>query len=183
MVQQSSAKRLKREMGTKLANFRRKLATVMSDKNIAQGEFGKMFGGYTRRQITSYETGVVEVPGRLLYLIFRAGHSIDGIFAESEISISHNREKNLLSDFSDVKGSALLREKLRLHIETLRADLPDEAARGHFDRGVEREAERIFKEQGGVLLRMPDDERDDDGPGQGAPGDRPARATKKSRRR
>lgn len=45
------------QMGMKLANFRRKLAVAIGQKKINQDEFGEMYGGYSGRQINSYETG------------------------------------------------------------------------------------------------------------------------------
>jgi hypothetical protein len=76
---------LLREMGNKLANFRKKLAVASGLKKITQPQFGQMFGGYTKREINSYETGAVGIPGRLFYLIWKSGNSIDGIFGERDI--------------------------------------------------------------------------------------------------
>lgn len=74
-----------REMGNKLANFRRKLDTALNEKKITQIVFGDMFGGHTSRKITSYERGEVDPPASLLYRIWKSGNSIDGIFAELPI--------------------------------------------------------------------------------------------------
>lgn len=77
---------LLRELGTKLANFRRKLAVAIGQKKITQAEFGEMFGGQTSRMMTSYERGEVDLPGSLLFLIWKSGNSVDGIFNEDPIT-------------------------------------------------------------------------------------------------
>ena len=79
---------LLREIGTKLANFRKKLAIAIGQKKITQPEFGEMFGGQTPRMMTSFERGEVDPPGSMLYLIWKSGNSIDGIFAEEPITES-----------------------------------------------------------------------------------------------
>ncbi len=75
-----------REIGYKLANFRRKLALAIGVKKIKQEHFGAMFGDYSERQLTSYENGNVEIPARLLYLIWKSGNSIDALFSEADIN-------------------------------------------------------------------------------------------------
>jgi hypothetical protein len=77
---------LLRDLGAKLANFRRKLAVAIGQKKITQAEFGEMFGGQTPRMITSYERGEVDLPGSLLFLIWKSGNSVDGIFNEDPIT-------------------------------------------------------------------------------------------------
>ena len=76
----------KRELGLKLANFRRKLGAAIDQKKLTQGTFGEMYGGYTNRVIASYELGDVDPPASLLYSIWKTGHSIDALFAEGNIS-------------------------------------------------------------------------------------------------
>jgi len=75
-----------REMGLKLANFRKKLAFAIGQKKITQGEFGEMFGGYSGRVIASYELGDVDPPASLLYAIWKQGNSIDNIFSEGPVT-------------------------------------------------------------------------------------------------
>lgn len=70
----------------KLRNFREKLALALGEKKINQDVFGEMFGGYSTRKMSSYESGEVEIPGLLLYSIWQAGGSVDGIFGYLEIS-------------------------------------------------------------------------------------------------
>ena len=76
----------RREIGAKLRNFREKLSIALDSKKIDQEAFGGMFGGFTRKQITDYERGRVTMPADLLYLLWRSGQSIDGIFDERPIS-------------------------------------------------------------------------------------------------
>jgi hypothetical protein len=80
----------KRELGLKLANFRRKLGAAINKKKLTQGTFGEMYGGYSNRVIASYELGDVDPPASLLYSIWKTGHSIDALFAEGNIS-DHGR--------------------------------------------------------------------------------------------
>src|SRR5580765_3778391 len=78
-----------REIGAKLANFRKKLAISIGQKKITQGEFGEMFAcGASGRVIASYELGDVDPPASLLYRIWKNGHSIDEIFKEGPITES-----------------------------------------------------------------------------------------------
>lgn len=80
---------LLRELGAKLANFRRKLAIAIGQKKITQPEFCEMYGAQielTPRMITSYETGDVDPPGSLLYLLWKEGNSIDAIFNEGSVT-------------------------------------------------------------------------------------------------
>src|SRR5580765_5747324 len=76
-----------REIGAKLANFRKKLAISIGQKKITQGEFGEMFAcGASGRVIASYELGDVDPPASLLYRIWKTGNSIDQIFNEGGIA-------------------------------------------------------------------------------------------------
>lgn len=103
--------KLLREIGNKLANFRRKLATETGQKIITQLEFGEMFGKYSKRQITSYETGEVDAPASLLYLIWQSGNSIDGIFNEQPISEEGARRAKILYDSLSIEESKRLDEE------------------------------------------------------------------------
>jgi hypothetical protein len=73
-------------IGAKLANFRRKLANSIGEKKIKQIVFGEMYGGYTKRQIETYEGGMSEIPAKLLFLLWQQGHNIDALFSEGNIS-------------------------------------------------------------------------------------------------
>jgi cation transport regulator ChaB len=97
-----------KEIGLKLQNFRKKLALAVGLKRITQPEFGQMFGGYSERQITSYETGSVEIPARLLYLIWRSGNSIDAVFAEQPISEEGGKSARDLYDGAKVTATELI---------------------------------------------------------------------------
>jgi hypothetical protein len=76
---------LLQDMGAKLENFRTRLGFALGCKKINQDMFGEMFGGYSLRSISSYESGDSEMPGPLLYAIWQAGGSVDGIFGYLEI--------------------------------------------------------------------------------------------------
>jgi transcriptional regulator with XRE-family HTH domain len=93
-----------RDMGIKLANFRRKLAALLSQKKITQAEFGEMFGGYSSREINSYETGSTAVPGLLYFILWMSGASIDGLFAEAPIPNSAREKMKTLYEQSALVG-------------------------------------------------------------------------------
>ncbi len=109
------------EMGAKLANFRRKLALAIGQKKITQPEFGEMFGGGTPRMMTSYERGEVDPPASMLYLIWKSGNSIDGIFNEDPIAeraIEPTRKLYENCSFANIKemtpeSQARLRQALK----------------------------------------------------------------------
>lgn len=86
MAQVNLESNCKREMGAKLANFRKKLALAIGQKKITQIDFGEMYGGLSGRVIASYELGDNEMPATFLYKLWKAGHSIDALFAEGEIT-------------------------------------------------------------------------------------------------
>jgi len=75
-----------REIGNKLRAFRHKLALAINEKKIKQSVFGEMFGDWSERQISSYESGDVEIPARLLYSIWLTGNSLDTLFGEGPIT-------------------------------------------------------------------------------------------------
>lgn len=109
----------KRELGAKLANFRKKLALAIGEKKITQGEFGEMYGGYTNRTIASYELGDVEPPALLFYTLWKTGHSIDALFAEGSIAdrgcataidLYRNSITKSLADMSDLETERALKE-------------------------------------------------------------------------
>lgn len=103
--------KLLREIGNKLANFRRKLATETGTKIITQLEFGEMFGKQTKRQITSYERGEVDAPASMLYLIWQSGNSIDGIFSERPVTEEGARGARQLYDSLAIAESNRLDEE------------------------------------------------------------------------
>lgn len=103
--------KLLREIGNKFANFRRKLATETGKKIIMQLEFGEMFGKQSKRQITSYERGEVDMPASMLYLIWQSGNSIDGIFAERPVTEEGARGAKKLYDSLAIEQSRLLDEE------------------------------------------------------------------------
>jgi len=87
-----------REIGAKLANFRRKLGDSIGQK-IIQEVFGEMYGHYTPRNIETYEGGKVEIPARLLFHIWKQGNSIDALFAEADVTqTGRNRAKILFEE-------------------------------------------------------------------------------------
>ena len=102
-----------REIGAKLANFRNKLAIAIGQKKITQIAFGEMFGGQSKRQITSYERGEVDAPASLFYCLWLCGHSIDGIFAEHPVTeIGAAKSKQLFESLSFVETEAMDEESL-----------------------------------------------------------------------
>ncbi len=103
----------KREMGGKLANFRRKLAAAIGEKKITQPAFGEMFGGYNGREVNSYETGKVGMPGLLLFFIWKSGNSLDGVFGEEPISESGRHGARKLYDDSALVQLANMSEAER----------------------------------------------------------------------
>ena len=63
------------KMGENLQRFRSQLG-------MAQGAFGKAFGGFSQRQVTAMETGETEIPLRLLLALREKGHSLEVILGE-----------------------------------------------------------------------------------------------------
>lgn len=73
------------EMGSKLWKFQQEL-------NLTQEEFGKKFStkrndqfarSFSKRMIQGYESGENELSGELLFNIWKAGFSINALFAET----------------------------------------------------------------------------------------------------
>ena len=99
---------LLRELGNKLANFRKKLAIAIGQKKLTQPAFGEMYGGQSPRMMTSYERGEVDPPASLFYLIWKSGNSVDGIFSEEPITDrGRTGAKRLYDDLSIVKLETL----------------------------------------------------------------------------
>lgn len=76
----------KNELADKLANYRRKLARGIGRKKITQEAFGEMFGGFSYRQIASYELADAEIPVLLLYKMWKAKFSVDRFFGEEALT-------------------------------------------------------------------------------------------------
>lgn len=125
-----------REVGHKLANFRKKLALAINQKKITQGAFGEMYGGYSGRAVASYELGDVDPPATLLYLLWKSGHSIDTLFSEGPItengrtSALHLYENSTTANLTTMDANQrrrLLREAI--HVKSAHDTTTQEAAR------------------------------------------------------
>lgn len=88
-----------RELGSKLANFRRKLGDSIGEK-IIQAVFGEMFGEYSPRMIETYEGGKVEIPAKLFFILWKQGNSIDALFSEGSITEAGQARARELFDHS-----------------------------------------------------------------------------------
>ncbi len=66
-----------KDLGMNLRRFRQKLG-------LTQAIFGQTFGGYSQRQITSYETGEIEIPMGLLLTIRQKGYPLEVVLGESQ---------------------------------------------------------------------------------------------------
>jgi transcriptional regulator with XRE-family HTH domain len=61
------------ELPIRLRAFRDRLG-------LTQAAFGHTFGGYSARQITSYERGQIEIPLKLLLAIHAKGYLLEAVF-------------------------------------------------------------------------------------------------------
>jgi len=66
-----------KDLGSNLRRFRQQLG-------LTQAIFGQAFGGYSQRQITSYETGEIEIPMGLLLSIRNKGYPLEVVLGESQ---------------------------------------------------------------------------------------------------
>ena len=66
-----------KDLGANLRRFRQQLG-------LTQSIFGQAFGGYSQRQITSYETGEIEIPMGLLLSIRNKGYPLEIVLGESQ---------------------------------------------------------------------------------------------------
>ena len=66
-----------KDLGVNLRRFRQQLG-------LTQSVFGQAFGGYSQRQITSYETGEIEIPMGLLLSIRNKGYPLEVVLGESQ---------------------------------------------------------------------------------------------------
>src|SRR5215813_6559710 len=66
-----------KDLAGNLRKFRQRL-------RLTQVAFGQAFGGYSQRQITSYETGEIEIPLGLLLSIRKKGYPLEVVLGESQ---------------------------------------------------------------------------------------------------
>ncbi|MBI3249994.1 MAG: PAS domain S-box protein [Deltaproteobacteria bacterium] len=66
-----------KDLGVNLRRFRQHIG-------LTQSVFGQSFGGYSQRQITSYETGEIEIPMGLLLAIRNKGYPLEAVLGESQ---------------------------------------------------------------------------------------------------
>lgn len=66
-----------KDLGVNLRRFRQQIG-------LTQSVFGQSFGGYSQRQITSYETGEIEIPMGLLLAIRNKGYPLEVVLGESQ---------------------------------------------------------------------------------------------------
>jgi PAS domain S-box-containing protein len=66
-----------KDLGSNLRRFRQQLG-------LTQSVFGQAFGGYSQRQITSYETGEIEIPMGLLLSIRNKSYPLEVVLGESQ---------------------------------------------------------------------------------------------------
>jgi len=110
----------KRELGLRLANFRRKLAHAINQRKITQSCFGELYGGYSGRAVASYELGDVDPPATLLYVLWQNGHSIDALFADGPIAESGRTNAIQLYEDSTGKLSTMdVKQRKRIYREVL----------------------------------------------------------------
>jgi hypothetical protein len=66
-----------KELGMNLRRFRQQLG-------LTQSVFGQTFGNYSQRQITSYETGEIEIPMGLLLSIRKKGYPLEVVLERAK---------------------------------------------------------------------------------------------------
>lgn len=79
-----------KDLASNLRKFRQQLG-------LTQVTFGRAFGGYTQRQITSYETGEIEIPLGLLLSIRSSGYPLEVVLGESQTNDALNELIGYLS--------------------------------------------------------------------------------------
>jgi PAS domain S-box-containing protein len=79
-----------KDLASNLRKFRQQLG-------LTQVTFGRAFGGYTQRQITSYETGEIEIPLGLLLSIRSNGYPLEVVLGESQTNDALNELIGYLS--------------------------------------------------------------------------------------
>jgi PAS domain S-box-containing protein len=81
---------LSQEPGTDLPSVADNLRLFRDSVGLTQAAFGQTFGGYTQRQISSYESGEVEVPLRLLLEIRRRGYPLEVVLGPSGSTLTRD---------------------------------------------------------------------------------------------
>jgi len=79
-----------KDLAVNLRKFRQQLG-------LTQVAFGKAFGGYSQRQITSYETGEIEIPLGLLLSIRSNGYPLEVVLGSSQTNDALNEVISYLS--------------------------------------------------------------------------------------
>jgi PAS domain S-box-containing protein len=97
------------DLPTNLREFRKSL-------RLSQKAFGQEFGGYSQRQINSYESGEIEIPMSLLLAIKNRGYSLDVLFAPSQADAINNAIGALATN---QKTSAIMRQLLSAVLRVL----------------------------------------------------------------
>jgi len=89
------------EMPERLRRFRESLG-------MTQPQFGREFGGYNQRQMSSYETGQNDVPLELLLAIRSKGYPLEAILGESPTAVL----EKTATYFSAMRGKRLVAQRL-----------------------------------------------------------------------
>jgi PAS domain S-box-containing protein len=79
-----------KDLAANLRKFRQQLG-------LTQVAFGRAFGGYSQRQITSYETGEIEIPLGLLLSIRSSGYPLEVVLGSSQTNDALNEVISYLS--------------------------------------------------------------------------------------
>jgi len=77
------ARQLGRQQRVQLEELPARLKAFRERLGLTQTDFGQTFGGYSARQITSYERGQIEIPLKLLLAIHSQGYLLEAIFGTS----------------------------------------------------------------------------------------------------
>jgi len=88
-----------KDLAVNLRKFRQQLG-------LTQVAFGKAFGGYSQRQITSYETGEIEIPLGLLLTIRSNGYPLEVVLGSSQTNDALNEVLSYLSTSRRVHEAA-----------------------------------------------------------------------------
>ena len=89
------------EMPERLKRFRESLG-------MTQPQFGREFGGYNQRQMSSYETGQSDVPLELLLAIRAKGYPLEAILGRSPTAVL----EKTATYFSAMRGKRLIAQRL-----------------------------------------------------------------------
>jgi transcriptional regulator with XRE-family HTH domain len=88
-------------MPERLKRFRESLG-------MTQPQFGREFGGYNQRQMSSYETGQNDVPLELLLAIRAKGYPLEAILGRSPTAVL----EKTATYFSAMRGKRLIAQRL-----------------------------------------------------------------------